>query len=264
MTFALELDVLGTRFRLRLPTAEDRAVFAARWAPFVVGADNTGADVDVAAVTNGDAVVVRALALKHRVPRADLTATVAAVVNREALGRYAGLAAHAGVVARGAAAVVLPGESGRGKSTLTAACVLAGFDYASDEALCLGWDDPGVTPYPKPVALSGHSARLLGVGEWNDDEERLLPPERFGRRTALDRLAVAHVVALERSPGPPALTESHPGDALGLLLPRCFNHYRHPARTLATLSALAAGARTWRLTYDSPGEAAALLAERLG
>jgi serine kinase of HPr protein (carbohydrate metabolism regulator) len=40
---------------------------------------------------------------------------------------------HAGLVARGGLAALIPGKSGAGKSTTTLACLAAGFDFLSDD-----------------------------------------------------------------------------------------------------------------------------------
>jgi hypothetical protein len=59
---------------------------------------------------------------------------------------------HAGVVAREGRAIVLPGATWSGKTTLVAALVRAGATYFSDEFAVL--DSEGfVHPYPKPLSL---------------------------------------------------------------------------------------------------------------
>jgi hypothetical protein len=59
---------------------------------------------------------------------------------------------HAGVVALGGRALILPGRSFTGKSTLVAALVKAGATYYSDEFAVL--DLAGnVHPYPRPLSL---------------------------------------------------------------------------------------------------------------
>jgi len=64
---------------------------------------------------------------------------------------------HAGVVAHEGRAIVIPGHSFAGKSTLTAALVAEGALYYSDEYTVL--DDEGlVHPYPKPVSLRRENA----------------------------------------------------------------------------------------------------------
>jgi hypothetical protein len=63
-------------------------------------------------------------------------------------------------------AVVLPGGTGAGKSTLTAACVAAGLAYVTDELVALDRGTGTVAPYPKPLSLQG---------------ERLVPASSLGR-----------------------------------------------------------------------------------
>lgn len=61
---------------------------------------------------------------------------------------------HAGVVAQGGAAVVIPGESFSGKTTLVSAMVQLGATYYSDEYAVL--DDRGrVHPYPRRLSIRG-------------------------------------------------------------------------------------------------------------
>ena len=69
------------------------------------------------------------------------------------------------VAAPGGGAVLLPGGTGAGKSTLTAACVGAGFAYLSDELAALDCATGTVAPYPKPLNL---------------DRERLVPASSLG------------------------------------------------------------------------------------
>ncbi len=59
---------------------------------------------------------------------------------------------HAGVVGVGERAIVLPGRSFAGKTTLVAALVQAGAEYWSDEYAVLDADGL-VHPYPKPLSV---------------------------------------------------------------------------------------------------------------
>jgi hypothetical protein len=58
---------------------------------------------------------------------------------------------HAGVVALGGAALLLPGAPGSGKSTLTAGLALSGFGYVSDEVAL--FDDETLAVPPVPLSL---------------------------------------------------------------------------------------------------------------
>jgi hypothetical protein len=72
------------------------------------------------------------------------------------------LVLHAGAVSLRGCGLLLPAPSGAGKSTLTAALVLRGFRYLSDEAAAIDPISLEVEPYPKPLTLSGRSLALLG------------------------------------------------------------------------------------------------------
>ncbi|HEV2974735.1 MAG TPA: hypothetical protein VGX69_07015 [Solirubrobacteraceae bacterium] len=102
---------------------------------------------------------------------------------------------HAGVVGVGERAIVLPGRSFAGKTTLVAALVQAGAEYWSDEYAVL--DANGlVHPYPKPLSVRINDTR-------ETDEQ---PVESLGGRTG-DRPLPAALIAF---------TSYRPGVAWGL------------------------------------------------
>ncbi len=137
-------------------------------------------------------------------------------------GRPHDLVLHAGAVARDGRAVVLPGSSNRGKSTLTTALVGAGYAYLTDEAAAIRAGGV-VAPYPKAIALdpgsfplfpdlaptdgrNGLAAALAGR-EWHVDPSRVgaiagtrpvrvvvCPRWRAGSSTRLHRLAPAEAL----------------------------------------------------------------------
>lgn len=86
----------------------------------------------------GDSIVVGAL-----------DSAIRALVSFEA---RANTFVHAGVVAREGWALVIPGASFSGKTTLVAALVAAGLEYFSDEFAVLD-SDGLVHPYPKPLSM---------------------------------------------------------------------------------------------------------------
>ncbi|MGI8684021.1 MAG: hypothetical protein ACR2MO_02785 [Acidimicrobiales bacterium] len=193
-------------------------------------------------------------------------------VNASAIDGFTGLAIHAGVLAAGRSAIAFPAPSGTGKTTLAAAGLLAGFDYVSDEALCIEPGTDELVPYPRALALSSWSRHALGLAEAAavelDGGEVAVPPHRLGAAIAVPPLELAHVVELDRRPdgrpGPSVLTPAARPDAMTWLLERSFNHYKRPAESFGLAAALARGARAWRLDYGDPLEAAALLRDRLG
>ncbi len=97
---------------------------------------------------------------------------------------------HAGVVAREGRALVIPGESFSGKTTLVRALVEQGATYYSDEYAVL--DDKGrVHPYPRRLSIRETDSRAtqeLHVGE-------------FGGIAAVDPAEVAAVVVTGYRPG---------------------------------------------------------------
>jgi hypothetical protein len=96
---------------------------------------------------------------------------------------------HAGVVAQEGKAIVIPGLSMAGKTTLVLALVQAGALYYSDEFAVL--DDQGIVhPYAKPVSVRED-------GEIQNDHDI----ERFGGIAGAEPLEVSAVVFTEYRPG---------------------------------------------------------------
>jgi coenzyme PQQ synthesis protein D (PqqD) len=65
---------------------------------------------------------------------------------------------HAGVVSNGEKCLLLPAAPGSGKTTLTAALTVAGFQYFSDEVALL--EEPDLEVRPVPISLSVKSGAL--------------------------------------------------------------------------------------------------------
>jgi hypothetical protein len=97
---------------------------------------------------------------------------------------------HAGVVGVGGRAIVLPGRSFAGKTTLVAALVRAGAEYWSDEYAVLDADGL-VHPYPKPLSVRINATRQT--------EE--LPIESLGGRAGERELPVALIAFTSYRPG---------------------------------------------------------------
>ncbi len=191
-----------------------------------------------------------------------------AELNLHAIEGFGEFAVHAGVVAMGDRVVAFPAESEGGKSTITAACLAAGFDYVSDEALCVTFADGRVLPYPKPIMLSEHSQSLLGlpapvVRLEGEHEEAGFRPEDLGAGTAEGELGLGEIVRLVRREGQPQLRQLHSSEAVSLLLRMSFNHYKRPRESFELVTRLAREARVWELGYDDPTLAAKLLWDRL-
>jgi hypothetical protein len=98
---------------------------------------------------------------------------------------------HAGVVGWRGRAIVLPGRSGSGKTSLVASMVRAGAEYYSDEFAVL--DESGrVHPYSRPLSI-----RRAGQGS----PRRLCRPEDVGGRPGTTPLPVGLVAVTEHRQG---------------------------------------------------------------
>ena len=171
---------------------------------------------------------------------------------------------HAGVVARNGRGVVFPGAADAGKSTLTAACLLEGFDYLSDEALCLDFESTEVIACPKALALSDHSVDLLGLRAVEQGSESVHTAASLGANFVEGPVFVAHVVRAEvGSDDEPSLHALPRSEVVSLLLSRSFNHYRDPPRSLDLVHRVAEQTQAWALRLGDPRAAARLLRERL-
>ena len=152
---------------------------------------------------------------------------------------------HAGVVADAGRAIVIPGRSFSGKTTLVAELVRAGADYYSDEYAVL--DDRGlVHPYAKPLSIrdeqqvaTNHHAHTLG-GSTGD-----VP------------LPVGLIVATNYRPGtiwePRPLS---PGEAVLALLSNTVPAQDRPAEALAAIKLAVQGAV---VLQGDRGDAAAIV-----
>ncbi len=156
---------------------------------------------------------------------------------------------HAGVVAYDGGAVILPGRSHSGKSTLVAALIRAGADYYSDEYAV--FDDEGtVHPYPKFLSLRSDAVRYREV----------VTAEALGGRTA-DTCLRAHLVAfLTYKPGamfePAALS---PAQTLLNLLDHAIHGRRHSAAALNQLARVVSDARAFRSERGEAEETAQMI-----
>lgn len=72
-----------------------------------------------------------------------------------------GLAIHAGAVGTGAGGVLLPGESGSGKSTFTAWLLSCGCRYLTDELVVLDVESSEIDPFTRPVSFKTGSVPVV-------------------------------------------------------------------------------------------------------
>jgi hypothetical protein len=139
---------------------------------------------------------------------------------------------HAGVVAWRGRAIVIPGRSMTGKSTLTRALVLAGATYYSDEFAPV-LPDGRVAPYPKPLSCR----QVTGQPE-------LLPASDLGWHRLLPAIPVAAIAAVSYRPDDPctSFSEISRAEAATALLDNTVPMLRAPRRSLEAASTLARSA----------------------
>ena len=160
---------------------------------------------------------------------------------------------HAGVVGWKGRAIVIPGRSFTGKSTLVAGLVRHGATYYSDEYAVL--DGRGrVHPFPRALALRNNG---------NTKQERL-SLKSLGGKTGSEPLPVGLVVVSRYRAGarwrPRRLT---PGQGVLALLANAVSARRQPNRVLSSLRQAIARAPVIQGTRGEAGEVAAQLLRQL-
>jgi len=139
---------------------------------------------------------------------------------------------HAGVVATGGKALVIPGESFSGKTTLVSAMVELGATYYSDEYAVL--DDQGrVHPYPRRLSIRGANGSAT--------EERHVA--ELGGAAAVGSAELAAVVVTRYRPGAEWQPERvSTGQGVLALLANTVPARERPQESLRAVSRAAAGA----------------------
>jgi len=274
------LRLLDTTVTLRADTPEAAEGAGRLLAPFIVDEPAETADGGCYALVDGDHTGIEqraGLLLAYRDGKmlgggatwANAFGALMANLNRRIIDRYDGYALHAGVVSSNGQAIAFPADSGGGKSTLTAACLAAGFDYISDEALCIDVDTGSVVPYPKPLGLSEWSRKQLGIADDSltfpsGDLEGMVAPAQLGAAIVTEPVEVAHVVVPTYGAEGATLSEAPGHVAMATLIEFSFNHYKHGEQAFTLAAQLANQVQVWHLDYDNPSTAAYLIGEQLG
>ncbi len=133
---------------------------------------------------------------------------------------------HAGVVAVNGGAIVLPGPSFCGKTTLVTAMLELGASYYSDEYAVL--DPEGqVHPYPRPLSIRGQH------GEPGVDRDARDVGAAVGDRPAAARLVAVVLYRPDRSPSWERIS---PGRAVAAVLANTIPAQARPHQSLRTLA----------------------------
>jgi hypothetical protein len=162
---------------------------------------------------------------------------------------------HAGVVGWKGHAVLFPGRSFSGKTTLTAEFVRQGFTYYSDEYAVL--DQAGrVHPYPRLLGI-----RKRGALERADK----VPVETLGGRAGIKPLAVTLVVVTQYKAE--AVWRPRPisaGQGVLLMFQNTVSARSNPDAALAALRSVAVRSRFFRGQRGEASSVAAFVREFLG
>lgn len=159
------------------------------------------------------------------------------------------VAIHAGTVGWGGKAILLPGPSHAGKSTLVAELLRRGCTYFSDEYAVL--DRHGfVHPYPRAIMMRNGKP----------DATPVLASE-FNAPTALEPSPVGLIVAVERTPGSAWQVRRVTQSEMVLLLLKNTPHVLDSEALLSPIARAAAGATCYEGVRDEAGEAAARILE---
>jgi hypothetical protein len=176
-------------------------------------------------VRDGDRAVAHSSTLETLIP------LLQSLLDEGMVQRFTGVVAvHAGAVAIDGSAVLLPGPSHAGKSTLVAELVRRGCVYFSDEYALI--DDLGLAhPYPRAMMLRNGQAEAHPVlaSEWN---------VTVGRGPAPVRL----VLALEHAPGSSWSIRRVPQSEMLLMLLKNTPHSISESSNLAPALLRASGA----------------------
>lgn len=140
---------------------------------------------------------------------------------------------HAGVVEWQGKAILIPGRSHSGKSTLVAELVKIGARYYSDEFAVL--DDLGhITAYPKPISLRDPKTK----------RQKDVSVNSFGGQVGDDRLPVGLVVISQYEPGTRwEPRELSAGNGVLHLLDNTHSAQRAPDRAMQVLKQAVTNAR---------------------
>lgn len=118
-------------------------------------------DAGTAGTAGGWALTLDSTPLASATDVSSLLTRLIQDLNVRATASWDGPVCHAGCVARGARAVVLPADPESGKTTLTCGLVRAGFDYVTDEGVAFTPASARIEPYPKPMSLDPGSWYLF-------------------------------------------------------------------------------------------------------
>jgi len=181
------------------------------------------------------------------------------------------LVMHAGMLARGDQALMMPGVPGAGKSTLTASlCLLRHWRLLSDELAILEPASGLMKPHPRPISLKNASIDLVRafngarIGRvYKDTRKGTLSHAACPAGSvdlATNAARVRWVVFPKFNAGTsPACEEISRVEAFSLISEQSFNRERMGEAGFDALCALLTDARCFQISYGSTADGLALI-----
>lgn len=174
----------------------------------------------------------------------------------------AGLIFHAAAVARGSCGVLLPGAIGAGKTTLTAWLAAQGWNYLSDELVCVPLGSTTGQAFTRPLSLRpqgldalrsiGFAAKavLLAQERPGAGDNILLPASMLGNGQPQSCAALAAIVFPHFVAGAQLICARLSAATAGLALMECLINARNlPQHGFGEIARLARALPAYSLTY---------------
>jgi hypothetical protein len=167
---------------------------------------------------------------------------------------------HAGAVERRGGAIILPGATLRGKSTLVAALCAHGWRYLSDEAAPIDLDKGEVFPFPRTLGMRVSPKKWLDPGAAARLDKRQV---RFSEPEVAPGPALLRAIVFPEYDGRSrAKLAPYPaGSALHELIRTSMNFRDHATTALRGLGDLVGRIPAYRLAFSDANEAAQVIDE---
>ncbi len=182
-----------------------------------------------------------------------------------------GLALHAAAVQVEKGGILLPGNSGAGKSTFVAWLTVCGCSYLTDELVVLSQDSFHLRPFTRPLTIRSASAKALTpYVQFKESQvltgesgvmvpHRQLNPDFTPAQPSLSLI----LFPCYKAEAPPTLTELTPGIGCSRLMECYVNARNIPGHGISGLARLTRTVPIMELTYGSFTGLGALLSETL-
>lgn len=181
------------------------------------------------------------------------------------------LVVHSAAVERGGRAIMLPGPTGSGKSTLCAAMAARGWRLLSDEFAILRPGDIRLLPNPRPMSLKNDAIALMAdfapefqVGALCEGTNKgtvafLRPPREAVERAKETAAPGLAVVPRFRAGEPARLEPMRKAEAFSWFVDNSVNYFAMLRTGFETLADTIEACACYRLTYHDLDEALGLL-----